>query len=239
MTNPMKMVVQTPINAYYSLKHPGLITVIALGLFAASDVASIVTDVALLRFFRALQFDVLPDLARAAAIDISYSVIATVQLILYFTCAAAFLWWFYWAYSNLDVLRRGRTFSTAWVVGGFIVPVLNLIRPYHMMRETWYGSQPFPNPQSDEHASEPESSVPLRWWWLTFLVSAFLLQLGQGLLESVSDLTAFFTAGWLNLVGHCVQIASALTCIYVVRRINSFQQALRERKVEKWGNAPF
>lgn len=66
---------------------------------------------------------------------ILYVIIIIISIIIYFA-------WVRRAYRNLNTLQLKPTeFSSGWSIGAYFVPILNLFRPYTMMKEIWNGSQ--------------------------------------------------------------------------------------------------
>jgi len=93
-------------------------------------------------------------------------------------CAATFLPWWHRAYGNLGPLQWGtRRTSAGWAVGGFFVPLLNLVLPYQAGLEIWNGSV---GAVRKARQQEPErwSASPVNAWWYAWLGSALLMMQG-------------------------------------------------------------
>jgi len=94
--------------------------------------------------------------SEAAAEDAREEVIGGLYLLAVAVAGIAFLVWFRRAWRNLKSLGgRDLKYSTAWVVGGFFVPIMNLYRPIQVMREVWHGSNPS-NLERDLQPDGPE-----------------------------------------------------------------------------------
>ena len=91
------------------------------------------------------------------------------QLVLLGIAGVAFVEWLYQSRINLRAfgVRRLR-YPRVWAVGGFLVPALNLVRPYQVVREVW-------------QASDPRTQDPFAWsqlgtgrllpaWWAATVV---------------------------------------------------------------------
>jgi len=99
--------------------------------------------------------------------NLRQGIVSFIQMAVFLISCFLVLRWFYRAYGNLRGLgARSLTFTPAWVVGWYFIPVLNLWKPYRAMRELWLVSH---NPHDWRWAS-PAGLVPL-WWgaWLAFL----------------------------------------------------------------------
>ena len=50
--------------------------------------------------------------------------------------------WLYRAAQNAELINPGRCNNTPkWAIWGWFVPFMNLVRPFHMVKETWEASQ--------------------------------------------------------------------------------------------------
>src|SRR3954470_10237977 len=123
-----------------------LITVVAL--------AAIVSDLLELRMMdRGLARDGLSP-GEFDADERRQTVVGSVQFVLFVVAAVTFLCWLTRAYNNLDAIdRRELRFSHGWLVGAWLVPVLNLWRPKQYVDDIWRAGRP--------HAS---MLLPGIWW---------------------------------------------------------------------------
>jgi len=70
--------------------------------------------------------------------------IALFQAPVYIATSVMFLIWLFRIYKNLDVLesQQNREFTPGWAVGWWFVPFANLVKPFQVMREAWFDSNP-------------------------------------------------------------------------------------------------
>ena len=74
--------------------------------------------------------------------------------------------WMRRAYANLPALAVGDLrFSSRWVVAGWLVPGLNLIRPKQIMDDLWRASHPLAPPFSSSWRVGPGPVWAHLWWW--------------------------------------------------------------------------
>lgn len=96
----------------------------------------------------------------------------------FLTTVSCFLIWQYRCVRNLPALGiADRRLSPGWSVGGWFVPVVNLIHGYRVMSELWRTSA-LPGSTSDR-AGAPVTRLVLAWW---------VSYLGGGMLGLVSGL---------------------------------------------------
>jgi len=142
-----------------------------------------------------------------------------------------FLMWIYRSHRNLPALgARYLKYTPGWAVGGFFVPLLNLIRPFQVMREIWKASDPKVEITNGSSWESAPSSPLVGWWWGLFLISGFVGFIGVGMMqeESINEL---YTGTWFILYSDVIDIISALVTIYLIKTIDQRQE--EKHKYEK------
>jgi hypothetical protein len=145
-----------------------------------------------------------------------------------------FLTWIYRAYKNLPALGAGEPkHSPGWAVGSFFVPILNLYRPYQIVRETWVASDPA-SFEDDEIARvvRPSSPAVVGGWWATWIISGFLAQIAFRLSLDAKTPVALRGAAQLGIADAVLSILCAVLAVLVVRTITDWQEA-RNRRLER------
>jgi hypothetical protein len=138
----------------------------------------------------------------------------------YFITAIMFLMWFHRVHRNLRSLGAQRLkFSPGWAVGGFFVPFLNLVRPYHVMKEVREGSDPRTLGGS---ASVGSSLVGL--WWTGCIIMGIISRISFRMSWNAEQIPAMVAADQVALVADLVSIPAAILAILVVRGIDADQQ---------------
>jgi len=152
-----------------------------------------------------------------------------IQGTLFVATAVAFLAWLFQARANLRAFGvRRLSYSRGWVVWGFFVPLVNLFRPYQVIREVWQGS----DPQSHDDfswRSLPVSKLLPAWWvlfvgWVVLQLMVLLSNTGAGVNLAKLQLSR----GLTTLADVCAAVSAFLAC-FLVARISNAQQ-------EKWQN---
>ena len=107
-----------------------------------------------------------------AAHSVIGEVVFQIQMTLLAATAIAFMTWLYRCRANLRAFgTRHLRYSRNWAVFGFLIPVVNLVRPYQVVREVWQASDPDTTDPLDWKTVKPPRL--LRAWWATFV--AFLV----------------------------------------------------------------
>ena len=69
---------------------------------------------------------------------------------------------------NLKPLGGWSRWTPGWAIGGWFVPILNLIRPKQVMDDIWRGSDP-DDPDAGVQPKSAKVDPLLRWWWAFWL----------------------------------------------------------------------
>jgi hypothetical protein len=136
----------------------------------------------------------------AATDDAREQLVAVIYLATYVVTAILFLRWTYLSKRNAVALAaRALSFTPAWSVGYYSIPLANLWIRYRALKEAFQGSHP--EFQQDLEWISPPRLLPL--WWTPWLISCFV---NQGILrfsinaKTVDQLLAVSRAQLLSLL---------------------------------------
>jgi hypothetical protein len=153
-------------------------------------------------------------------------ILALLQLPVFLATSIVFLVWLNLSYKNLYVLRPSfLKFSSGWAVGYWFIPFLNLWKPFQVVREVWWESDP-EIPQDQMFLTESLHSAPtyMGVWWAFWLGSNIANNIAGRMfdLEGTDNIAA---AGVVFVVTSMLSITAAILAILVVRDITSRQAA--------------
>ena len=167
------------------------------------------------------------------------SMVIGISAILYFiSFYISFFFYLAWvrrAYRNLHTLQLKPTeFSSGWSIGAYFVPILNLFRPYTMMKEIWYGSQPIPSKENlyntQLHLGLTSSSfLPL--WWAAVIIDRIFSQLSLRLGLKAETYKQALNSLWFDLFSQFTGIAVCILLLYLIWTINKWQTEKHETKL--------
>ncbi len=167
----------------------------------------------------------------ATANDTRQQIVAILQLVVFIFSSILFLIWIYRAHKNLPALgAAGLRYSPGFAVGAWFIPLVNLILPYHVMKEIWRASDPDmidPNPTVWQKA---HVSPLLAAWWIFWFLDAAGGRLAGQLASGVDTLDGFIAVGWLTVLSDSLTVVNAALAIWVVTRIDERQED-RSRRV--------
>lgn len=174
-----------------------------------------------------------PEVAQAN--DDRQFVIAMMELGAMVTTGILFLTWMRRAYNNVPAFGMEEpSYSPGWAVWGFLVPFLNLIRPYQVMKEIWRASDPGVRP-GPGWVDAPVSPL-VSWWWGMYLVMNLVASLGVRMaLEGSAAAGDLRALTQIDVIASAVTIPAAVFAAGVVREIMVKQAQKREIMVPVQG----
>jgi hypothetical protein len=187
----------------------------ALGATLVLNVVAVVSDVSYHDLIQRLVSGGDVSLADAQAADDRQFTIADVQLAVFALTALAFVVWFYRAYENLRPLGvENLRWGSGWAIGGWFVPLLNLVRPKSLANDIWRGSDPALPPQLER----PSGPVP--WWhnlwWALFLADGIFARVASQAFDDASTLAERADTSNLLLASDAFGIVASAAAIVVV-----------------------
>jgi len=183
------------------------------------------------------QLQLIQDLARGAyvanavveASDARQQLIGFAQLGLGLVSAVVFLMW------TSAVTRRlielgvtSMRYAPKWSVWGFIIPIVNLFRPYQVMSELWKASEVVPGP--DDSWSAEATPLVVNVW--------FAALIGENIVGRLASRTTFETidqvmqAAWLTVLSDALGAFTALIALRLVAEIDSRLRVSERRLAE-------
>lgn len=159
-----------------------------------------------------------------AILSLLNSTVSSFGLSLFTATAAMFLVWLHRAYSNLPSLGVPHPdFSSGWVIGSWFVPILNLFRPYQIVKYIRNKSDPETVGVGNSYYDTGGNSTLKAWWgfWLAGnILSIQIYSNTENLGVQMAVILVVVFGSGLTVIAACLAIA-------VVRDINSRQE---ERK---------
>jgi hypothetical protein len=158
--------------------------------------------------------------------DAAGSAVWATQLAILAVTAAVFLTWLHRVRVNVRALGARRlAYRREWTFMGFLIPVLNLFRPYQVVKEIW-------------QASDPSTGDPMAWkvvaapfriaiWWGLFVAYFLLEGLAATMVETSVSAQVIRLGHAAGMVADLCAALSASVAYFVVVRITEAQEAKR------------
>ena len=208
--------------SFIPLQAVGLLVQLLLGVFIAASVVALLTAIP----YRSALLDVASGSAPGGNLGLAedrYDTAFILVTFAYVATAAAFMTWFWRAYSNLGFLARTRSRKPGWAIGGWFIPIFGMIIPYGIGAEIWTQSRPDRGPVRERRDSNME---PVISWWALFIIMSLVNLIQAFMLAEdydASDLAAYVG---VDIVASVVAIAAAGAAIRFVRLATRRQEEL-------------
>jgi FtsH-binding integral membrane protein len=156
--------------------------------------------------------------ARAESSDFRQQIIGWLQVLISVSVLVTFAWWIVRACRNAHAISDVRlTFSPAWSLGWYCIPIANLWKPYQAMKQIWNVSE---DPKSD--VERPGSSL-LQLWWFVFLVDSTLGRVAFKYTMKAETLDQLLTANILTIASDVFGIIAVMVAYKLINTIQLFQ----------------
>jgi hypothetical protein len=151
----------------------------------------------------------------AVAHDTRHAAIVWGQWASFLLCAPLFLLWLHRAYANLKTVRGVDTaFTPGWAVGYWFIPIVNLVRPYQIVKELW----------TKAHlATTGTSSARVSLWWAAYLGAGVAARLTASFASTAHGLADSITIAFMNAGSDALRLLAGLLIIALIRDVDALQ----------------
>jgi hypothetical protein len=143
-----------------------------------------------------------------------------------------FLVWVYRAYKNLKALgATDLNYSPGWAIGGFFVPILNIVRPYQVISEIWKASAYKARRSRGASWLYEPTPIFITAWWGLWLFSGFFDLLSATLIFGLEQGNVVSAARY-RILSYIANIACAALAGAVVLKITRKQEEANKANSE-------
>ena len=183
------------------------------------------------------QLQLIQDLARGANIpdavveasDARQQLIGFGQLGVGLVSAVVFLMWTSAITKRLTQLGViDMRYAPRWSVWGFIIPIVNLFRPYQVMSELWKASEVVPGPD-DPWAKKPTPLIVGVWFAILILDTIVGRLASSRTFDTIEQVTQI---AWLTVLFDALGVVTALLALRLVAEIDGRLRISERRLAE-------
>ncbi|MDA1347880.1 MAG: DUF4328 domain-containing protein [Chloroflexi bacterium] len=190
-------------------------TLALLAVFGLAVIAAAVSAVLEIGLLRDLQDGEAVSVSSAIANDNRQRVVSSLYFVTFVSTAVAFCFWMHRVSRNLGPLGiEGRRFTPRWAVIWWFVPLMQLFRPYQVVREIWRGS--------NKEASG-RSWALLPWWWAAWLAANAMAFVNSAAIFRGDEPGMRITVDLVALARLSLMLAGVVLAFVMVRRITVLQ----------------
>ncbi|MCX7955370.1 MAG: DUF4328 domain-containing protein, partial [Bacteroidales bacterium] len=143
-----------------------------------------------------------------------------------------FIKWFRRAYYNLHLMVNNLSYTEGWAAGSWFVPIVNLYRPYKIMKEIYQKTNELLKNKGVNFNSTLSTNT-LGWWWALWIISNiignFVFRYSMKA-ETVDEMTISTIASMINNI---IGIPLALITIKVIKDYSNVEILLYEISVNE------
>lgn len=158
----------------------------------------------------------------AATNDLIQRIASLASIGSFIILAVFFIRWFRRAYYNLHALPGVyASLDEGWAAGAWFVPLLNLVRPYQIMKEIWEGTQQFLS-----HRITPRSSALVNSWWAIYLGTNIFSGIASRMVSGSANLEDLKTNTIVYILSEVMSIVAAIVAMLLVNRMSEIENEL-------------
>ena len=199
-------------------------TILFIWIVLALEIVSFVSGYMQYAFLKAVQAGATITHEAAEANDNRETIIAVLYGIAFITSAVFFLRWFKTAYHNIRQKMPDMRYSEGWTIGAWFVPLLNLFRPYQIMREIYTQTRAF----FINKDCEIGGTLTLRYfdfWWALWIISNVLAQSAPHA-SGQESMLVFATC--MSMASNILGIPLALVTIKIIKDYARVEPVLQQ-----------
>ena len=173
---------------------------------------------------REIQDGKIPSISRAAANDDRQRAVSSLYFLTFVSTAVSFCFWIHRVTRNLGPLGNAeQRFSPRWAVIWWFLPLMQLFRPYQVVREVWTKS----------HAV-PRGTTLLWLWWAAWIAANGMALVNSAAIFRGEEPEVRITADVIALVRLSLMFTAVMLAFVIVRQISALQEE-RYRSFEDSG----
>jgi len=190
-------------------------------------------------FVDVLQLNLLKELSRGTEVtnramsanDARQTYISVSYLLAYIVSGIVFIQWFRRAYFNLHILVNDLSWDESWAAGSWFIPVLNLFRPFQIMREMYRRTLMLLSESSKEN-NIYVSLLPVDIWWALWIINGIVNQVVFQLSLKGTEVNELILITSLSILDALISIPLAILTVRVIRDYARLEDLLKNMPPE-------
>jgi|SRR5690554_1044000 len=160
--------------------------------------------------------------------------IGILSVAIYVATAVAFLLWFSRAYSNLYIKVKDLAFSKSAAVWTWFIPIVNLFRPYTIMKEMYKRTNDYINENGLMNEPIDLSQRKVFVWWILWIIGSLVRYvLSLTYWENNDAIDSLITISWVHIGMSLIIIPSGIYAIKVIKKYAEAEKVLLKINFEK------
>ena len=191
-----------------------------------------ISDYFQLRLLQRFQSGITVSVSEATANDLRVTILSLIYMVAYITSAVFFIRWFRRAYFNLHQVARVLSYGEGWAAGAWFVPIVNLFRPYQIMKELYEETEILVSKRAGtERINLTTTFVGI--WWTLWIVNNLLGQFIFRSSREANDIGEMVFNTQMNMFVNVISIPLALITVKVISDYSKVEPLLDAPEEEK------
>ena len=188
--------------------------------------------------YRLLTGDLMSLYNGAEANDNRQLIIAVISFGAQIALIITFIQWLRRGYHNLHKAGvKNLIASEGWAAGAWFVPILNLFRPYQIMKEIWDHTKKYGNDLSTDNSfedyeadssSQSGSDSTVGLWWAFWIISSITANISYQMVKNGETMETFQNSSLLGIVADVAGIVSIFFAIKMIKESQLHQNKFYE-----------
>lgn len=168
----------------------------------------------------------------ATANDLREGIINFVLGIIYLLTAIFFIMWFRRAYYNLKQKSKLTSYTDGWAAGAWFVPILNLFRPFQIMKELYTLTPSTLKKHGITSPIELNQNL-LGIWWTLWIVVSVIDNVSFRMSFRAETLDSLINSTLIGIVSSILFIPLSIVIVKIIKAYNQVEPSLAEVGDEK------
>lgn len=165
----------------------------------------------------------------ANANDLREQIIGTLYSIAYIISGITFIMWFRRAYFNLHQRVKNLSFAESWAAGSWFVPILNLYRPFQIMKELYEETKKYINKRDESSKIDLETSF-LGFWWALWIINGILGRIVFRLSRNADTIPELLTITTFSIASGIIGVGLAIVTLRVIKDYSKVEGLLNTKE---------
>ncbi|WP_153457163.1 DUF4328 domain-containing protein, partial [Streptomyces smaragdinus] len=153
--------------------------------------------------------------------DALYALSGVFQIVALIATGVVFVIWFHRAHRNAASFRSGPLrMGSGWTIGAWFIPFANFVIPKKIANDIWQCSTP---PTLDGNFQLSRRGL-LNAWWIVFVADRIIDQIAARQYNGAELPDELGDAAGTMMLADVLDIAAAVLCVLVVRKLTSMQE---------------
>lgn len=180
-----------------------------------------------------LQYSLLQTLSNGGVItneavtanDLREQSIGILYLIAYISSGIVFIMWFRRAYFNLHQKVKSLSYTEGWAAGSWFVPIVNLYRPYEIMKELYEETKKCIIDEDKSLYIDLTTNL-LGIWWTLWIINGILGNIVFRLSRQADTIPELLTVTIISLISGFIGVGLGIVTIRVIKDYSKVERLL-------------